>query len=163
MSTMHEKHTYGFAFLQRRCVWYVDGKAVMRADAPDSIRTWRDWQLKLNVAMGGNVCKGAIPQGMSLNDLKPHQWNTQRGHIHTYIHTLTHTLSLLCRRRVYHGNFPSQILRITARRLGRIPKGSQQLFSKVWKALLKTTTTTFKMGSEMRFRLNCSSTFYELR
>jgi beta-glucanase (GH16 family) len=63
----NKQHTYGFAWDQPeqgeggRCVWYIDGKAVMKAGRPPGIRRFEDWRIILNVAMGGTVCKGQVP------------------------------------------------------------------------------------------------------
>ncbi|CAH0058714.1 unnamed protein product [Clonostachys solani] len=46
---------------QGRMVWYVDGRAVMKHNVPEGTRPLRDMTILLNVAMGGNVCKGKIP------------------------------------------------------------------------------------------------------
>lgn len=42
--------------------WYIDGRSVMRADIPAGTRRMSDWRIILNVAMGGNVCGGVLPQ-----------------------------------------------------------------------------------------------------
>jgi len=42
--------------------WYIDGRSVMRADIPQGARRMSDWRILLNVAMGGNVCAGQMPQ-----------------------------------------------------------------------------------------------------
>lgn len=58
---------YAFAWQQApsgkggKMVWYIGGKAVMKATIPDQIRTMTDWRIIINVAMGGNVCEGVIP------------------------------------------------------------------------------------------------------
>jgi len=44
-----------------RIVWYINGKAVMKAKIPDKSRRFEEMQYILNVAMGGNVCGGALP------------------------------------------------------------------------------------------------------
>jgi len=43
-------------------VWYVDGKAVMKAKIPSGTRRLEEWQFILNIAMGGNVCGGKVPE-----------------------------------------------------------------------------------------------------
>jgi len=43
-------------------VWYIDGAPVMRAEIPPGTRRMEDWRIILNVAMGGNVCGGALPR-----------------------------------------------------------------------------------------------------
>lgn len=45
-----------------RLVWYIDGKAVMKAVIPRGIRKIENWRVTLNVAMGGNVCGGRLPE-----------------------------------------------------------------------------------------------------
>lgn len=42
-------------------VWSIDGKAVMKAEIPEGARRIDDWQIIINVAMGGNVCAGQKP------------------------------------------------------------------------------------------------------
>ncbi|KAH6669950.1 glycoside hydrolase family 16 protein [Halenospora varia] len=44
-----------------RMVWYVDGRAVMKAPIPEGTRRMSDWRVIINVAMGGNVCQGKLP------------------------------------------------------------------------------------------------------
>ena len=44
-----------------RAVWSIDGRAVMKADIPHGARRISDWQVIINVAMGGNVCQGKTP------------------------------------------------------------------------------------------------------
>ena len=41
-----------------RFVWWIDGRAVMKCQIPEGMRRMREWTMLLNVAMGGNVCKG---------------------------------------------------------------------------------------------------------
>jgi hypothetical protein len=64
--------TFGVAFEEEadpgnraergRLVWYVDGKAVMKAKIPSGTRRLEEWQFILNIAMGGNVCGGKVPE-----------------------------------------------------------------------------------------------------
>lgn len=57
-------HAYGFAWDEnaRRMVWYVDDRPVMRCGIPrDMGRKLRDFQIKLNIATGGNVTQGTRP------------------------------------------------------------------------------------------------------
>jgi beta-glucanase (GH16 family) len=60
-------HTYGFAWNQPedgkggKAVWYIDGKAIMKAEIPPGTRKMEDWNVIINVAMGGNVCQGRMP------------------------------------------------------------------------------------------------------
>lgn len=44
-----------------RLVWYIDGRAIMKAHIPQGTRLMRDMTVLLNVAMGGNVCGGQKP------------------------------------------------------------------------------------------------------
>jgi beta-glucanase (GH16 family) len=61
-------HAYAFAWDQPaqgeggRMVWYIDGRAVMKAQRPPGTRRMEDWRIILNVAVGGNVCAGRVPQ-----------------------------------------------------------------------------------------------------
>lgn len=56
-----------------RLIWYIDGKPVMKAAKPPGTRPMRDFRVLINVAMGGNVCKGRLPDDgsyeMILRDL----------------------------------------------------------------------------------------------
>ncbi|KAI0491112.1 concanavalin A-like lectin/glucanase [Xylaria cf. heliscus] len=45
-----------------RLMWYIDGRPVMKNLMPPGTRPIEDWTVLLNVAMGGNVCKGKTPQ-----------------------------------------------------------------------------------------------------
>ena len=47
---------------QGRVGWYGDGRAVMKANVPRGARMLREFRLIINVAMGGNVCKGHMPR-----------------------------------------------------------------------------------------------------
>ncbi|KAG9244095.1 glycoside hydrolase family 16 protein [Calycina marina] len=44
-----------------KAVWYIDGRLVMKAAIPQGARRISDWQIIINVAMGGNVCQGKTP------------------------------------------------------------------------------------------------------
>lgn len=63
----HGPHQFGFAWNQPesgvggKLLWYIDGRAVMRANIPSGTRRISDWQIIINVAMGGNVCQGMAP------------------------------------------------------------------------------------------------------
>ena len=65
--TRPQGHEYGFAWDQPdsgvggRMVWYIDRKAVMKADIPAGTRKMSDWQVIINIAMGGDVNQGAVP------------------------------------------------------------------------------------------------------
>ncbi|GME51204.1 glycoside hydrolase family 16 protein [Neofusicoccum parvum] len=62
-----EGRWYGFAWDQPphgqggRMVWYVDGRPVMKADIPQGTRRLSDFQIIINIAMGGNVNGGVLP------------------------------------------------------------------------------------------------------
>ncbi|KEQ90839.1 glycoside hydrolase family 16 protein [Aureobasidium subglaciale EXF-2481] len=45
-----------------RMIWYIDGKAVMKASKPAGTRPMRDFRILINVAVGGNVCQGVMPK-----------------------------------------------------------------------------------------------------
>ena len=45
-----------------RMLWLIDGRAVMKASIPPGTRALKDWNVVLNVAMGGNVCGGKTPR-----------------------------------------------------------------------------------------------------
>lgn len=46
---------------QGRMVWWIDGRAVMKAPIPAGTRRMADFVVLLNIAMGGNVCQGQVP------------------------------------------------------------------------------------------------------
>jgi hypothetical protein len=45
-----------------RLMWLIDGEAVMTTSIPQGIRRLEDFQVVINVAMGGNVCEGKLPR-----------------------------------------------------------------------------------------------------
>jgi hypothetical protein len=45
-----------------RMVWYIDGRPVMKASIPMGTRRMEEFRIIVNVAMGGNVCQGRLPQ-----------------------------------------------------------------------------------------------------
>jgi hypothetical protein len=55
-----------------RAVWYIDGRPVMKGDLPAGARRISDWQVIINVAMGGNVCQGKKP-GEGQYDMVVHE------------------------------------------------------------------------------------------
>ena len=61
-------HTYEFAWDQPengrggKMVWWIDGRLMMKASIADGFRPMHDWQIIINIAMGGNVCAGKTPQ-----------------------------------------------------------------------------------------------------
>jgi beta-glucanase (GH16 family) len=58
-----EGHEYGLAWDQsaRKLVWYIDGKPEMKAKIPSGMRKLGEFQVMLNIAMGGNVQAGQRP------------------------------------------------------------------------------------------------------
>ncbi|KIV88997.1 hypothetical protein PV10_08618 [Exophiala mesophila] len=46
---------------QGRMVWYIDGRPVMKASIPQGTRKMADFNILLNIAMGGNVTQGKTP------------------------------------------------------------------------------------------------------
>lgn len=86
-----EGNMYGFAWDQQedqngspgRLVWYVDGKPVMKADIPAGTRKMSDFNILINVAMGGNVTQNATPvdgvyelvvHSIEMHDAPPGGW-----------------------------------------------------------------------------------------
>ncbi|KAI2633887.1 glycoside hydrolase family 16 protein [Xylaria nigripes] len=45
-----------------RLTWYIDGRPVMKNRMPAGTRPIEEWTFLLNIAMGGNVCKGKTPR-----------------------------------------------------------------------------------------------------
>lgn len=87
---------YGFAWDQDgpsgRMVWYVDGMPVMKALIPSGTRRLSDFQIVINIAMGGNVNAGVLPDDgqyeMVIHSLKLHEepiggWQAFEGHWQT--------------------------------------------------------------------------------
>jgi len=64
-----------------RLVWYIDGQAVMKAEKPKGTRKMSDFRLLINIAVGGNVCKGHMPKNgvyeMKIRDLA--MWESGPG------------------------------------------------------------------------------------
>jgi len=46
---------------QGRMVWYIDGRPIMKAEKPVGTRRLKEFRILINVAVGGNVCKGHMP------------------------------------------------------------------------------------------------------
>jgi hypothetical protein len=83
-------HEYGFAWDQVEgnadggyLIWYIDGRAVMRAQRPPGTRRLESWRVLLNIAVGGSVCDGAVPSDgsydmvvskLSMSDDPPGGW-----------------------------------------------------------------------------------------
>lgn len=44
-----------------KLLWYIDGRPVMKATKPGGTRPMRDFRIIINIAVGGNVCKGRLP------------------------------------------------------------------------------------------------------
>jgi Glycosyl hydrolases family 16 len=71
-------HTFELAWDQPesgvggKLVWYIDGSPVMKAGIPQGVRRISDWKVILNIAMGGNVCGGRLPEN-GLYDLVVHE------------------------------------------------------------------------------------------
>ncbi|KAF2197618.1 concanavalin A-like lectin/glucanase, partial [Delitschia confertaspora ATCC 74209] len=75
-------HTFGLAWIEEdgmpewrgRLVWYIDGRPVMKASIPQGTRRMEDFRILINVAMGGNVCQGKLPESgaydLVVSDLK---------------------------------------------------------------------------------------------
>jgi beta-glucanase (GH16 family) len=67
ISNITQPHVFGLAWEQPpggeggRLIWYIDGKAVMKASRPAGTRRMEDFQVILNIAVGGNVNNGAVP------------------------------------------------------------------------------------------------------
>ncbi|KZT03718.1 glycoside hydrolase family 16 protein [Laetiporus sulphureus 93-53] len=86
MPNMDAFHEYGFSWDESgHCVWFIDGRPVMRAQAPKTIRPFAEFQVKLNVAMGGNVTGGRTPadgeyrmtvSSVEMQDRPPGGWET---------------------------------------------------------------------------------------
>jgi beta-glucanase (GH16 family) len=91
------EYRYGFAWncASKKLLWLTDGQPTMKASIPEGIRSMKDFQIIINVAMGGNVMQGSIPQvpsthDMVISDLKlyktvpggwngfPKMWNSAR-------------------------------------------------------------------------------------
>lgn len=54
---------YGLAWDEAtgKLLWFINERPVMRADIPSGTRSIKQFQIKLNIAMGGNVCQGQRP------------------------------------------------------------------------------------------------------
>jgi hypothetical protein len=80
----HEAHKFDLAWEQGedgrggRLVWYIDGRAVMKASIPEATRRMSDWRVILNVAMGGNVCGGVKPAD-GVYDFVVHELKMEEG------------------------------------------------------------------------------------
>jgi len=95
-----QPHNFGFAWIEEdgipdwrgRMIWYIDGRPVMKGSIPPGTRRMEDFRLMINIAMGGDVCKGKLPKDgyydMVISDVKmcaepqggwqqfEHAWNT---------------------------------------------------------------------------------------
>lgn len=58
---MDQEHAYGFSWSGRRLVWFIDGYPTMKAVLPQTCRDIREFNIIINVAMGGNVMQGQKP------------------------------------------------------------------------------------------------------
>ncbi|KAI4747607.1 concanavalin A-like lectin/glucanase [Aureobasidium sp. EXF-12298] len=82
---------------QGKLVWYIDGRAVMKANKPQGTRPMKDFRILINIAVGGNVCQGVMPKDgtyefvireLAMWDAPPGGWgrfendwrNTREGH-----------------------------------------------------------------------------------
>ncbi len=54
--------TFSFAWEGGRAVWYVAGRAVMKAIMPSGSRPLREFNLVANIAMGGTLCNHTNPK-----------------------------------------------------------------------------------------------------
>lgn len=83
---------YGFAWDQQKskCIWYIDGRPVMQAQIPPTIRKLSEFQIKLNIAVGGNVCGGQRPNdgiyelevhGIGMFESPPGGWASFDTHV----------------------------------------------------------------------------------
>ncbi|KAG9771225.1 concanavalin A-like lectin/glucanase, partial [Aureobasidium melanogenum] len=61
---------------QGRLLWWIDGRAVMKAPIPQGTRRVADFVVLLNIAMGGNVCQGQEPREGTY-DLVVHEMKMQ--------------------------------------------------------------------------------------
>lgn len=50
-------------------IWFTDGRPTMKAFIPEGIRDLKEFQILLNVAMGGNVMNGSVPNMPSSSDM----------------------------------------------------------------------------------------------
>ncbi|KAF2748314.1 glycoside hydrolase family 16 protein, partial [Sporormia fimetaria CBS 119925] len=63
-------HTYGFSWSEEegipewrgRLLWYIDGRPVMKANIPKGTRRMEEFTILLNIAMGGTLCQGVLPE-----------------------------------------------------------------------------------------------------
>lgn len=62
-------HTYGFCWSEKGLIWFFDGKPTMRAKVPKGIRPFSQFQIMLNIAIGGNVMQNAKPQAPSTHQM----------------------------------------------------------------------------------------------
>lgn len=64
-----------------KMVWYIDGRPVMKASKPPGTRPMKDFRILINIAVGGNVCQGVMPQDGTyefvIRDLA--MWDTPPG------------------------------------------------------------------------------------
>lgn len=64
-------HRFGFAWdcHTKKLLWFTDGKPTMKATIPHGTRSMKEFQILLNVAMGGNVMNGSTPIVPSTHDM----------------------------------------------------------------------------------------------
>ncbi|OQE29626.1 hypothetical protein PENSTE_c002G00712 [Penicillium steckii] len=67
-----------------RLVWLIDGRPIMRAEKPPGTRKMSEFRILLNIAVGGNVCQGVMPNDgyydivvreLAMWDAPPWGWN----------------------------------------------------------------------------------------
>lgn len=65
------RYSYGFAwnYKEKKLLWFLDGKPTMKAAIPKLTRSLTEFQIVLNVAMGGNVMNGSVPSMPSSHDM----------------------------------------------------------------------------------------------
>lgn len=63
------RNHYGFCWSKDGLIWYFNGKPTMHAKVPQGVRPWPDFQIVLNIAMGGNVLKGSRPHVPCLHEM----------------------------------------------------------------------------------------------
>jgi beta-glucanase (GH16 family) len=65
------EHRYGFAWdcKEEKMIWFTDDRPTMKASIPKGVRDLKEFQILLNVAMGGNVLNGSTPIVPSTSDM----------------------------------------------------------------------------------------------
>ncbi|KAF2634207.1 concanavalin A-like lectin/glucanase [Massarina eburnea CBS 473.64] len=77
-----QPHTFGFSWIEEdgipnwrgKMLWYIDGRPVMKGSIPQGTRRLEEYRLLINIAMGGTVCGGKLPNDgyydLVVSDLK---------------------------------------------------------------------------------------------